>query len=723
MKAVRLRVATGMLALLALVLCSMGAAHADPDELKSALEDYAAGRYEQALGKLQNYVKSNPEDAEVLALIRDADNRVLLRAMAQGGEHERLINYLIDKAKPAAKTELSDADAIQALVKQAVEDDALDRRRSAQVQLRPAGALAVPYLYPYFESEDAGTIVNAMRTLHQLGGDATLALAETLSSDNSRVRFYAAATLGHIGDPRGLPALSRAAENDEDAGVKEKAAGAVANIGGPTMRAADAYVALGRRFYSNDVSVVATFDDSQNIWRWEDGALASYSAPSYLYRYLMAEECAADALDLDAGNGAARALLVSSLLAQKVESDVITANGGSAPEALAGAFNLAKSQGFQAASDALANCLERRDWDVAAAACQLVAATYGDEELGDHPIGSALVAPQKRVRYMAAIAVLHMSPKAGVANSDKVAALAAQAASESAIRQVLVIDDDDETRSQLLMALAHSGYVAAGEASGTEGVMRAKGAPTLDVIVVRADLGDQDNTIPAERHLSSLMVIDELLADARTRDMRIVVLLQDTAESKKDAVQSLFADKYGDKVAGFIEVPIVEADAMSKISTAAEAGDLNPDRERANALAAMAADAFAQTDFSCRSFDLNVAIEPLSTAATSAPTPEIRINATRALGNIRVGGADALVKVLTEGEGDDIRAAAATALGNVLSAMDGTPEQVDALIAAANGDGAVAAAALAALGSVSNLTPEQRRAIFHAHRLQVPSKN
>ena len=56
--------------------------------------------------------------------------------------------------------------------------------------------------------------------------------------------------------------------------------------------------------------------------------------------------------------------------------------------------------------------------------------------------------------------------------------------------------------------------------------------------------------------------------------------------------------------------------------------------------------------------------------------------------------------MLAEGEGDELKAAAATALGSVLSADDGAPEEVDALIAASKGTGEVAKAALVALGQV-----------------------
>ena len=724
MKASRLRVDIGLIvafAFLVGIFMMPMRAYAEGGDLKDALQDYATGNYDEALGKLRAYVESNPGDDEVYAVLLETENRVLLRALAKGGEHERLIKYLLTKAKPVESGSEMGEDAIKAKVDEAVQSQQIDVQRRARVELRAAGERAVPYLVPYLASESPDTAVNAILALRQLHSAAAVPLAEALASDDARVRGYAATVLGDIGDARGAPAVARVAALDDDPGAKSKAEAALSKLGGRQGSVADLYVALGNRYYSRDVHVIAGFDDNKSMWRWEDGGLARYELPAYLYPFQMAEECASDALGIDAGHMGARALLVRALLAQKVEADVLVANGGSAPEALVGVTDLAASQGFGAASAALSTALQDEDWDVAVECCYLCASTYGGEDLKDHPVGHALAAPQKRVRYAAAIAALRMSPKRGMPNADKVVALGAQAASESAIRQALVIDDNEDTRGKILMALHHGGIQASGSAMGTEGVMRAKKAPSLDVIVVRADLGSND-AIPSERHSSSYMVIDELMADARTKGMKVVVLVGDTTEAKADAIREGFQTKYGDAIHGFISAPVVESAAFSTVDAAAKDKDLNPDQERANALAAAAAGAFAIVDFSCKSFDLTVAIEPLSTAATEGPTAEVRMNATNALGNLRVGGADALLKVLTEGDSDELKAAAATALGHVLSAVDGTPEQIDGLIGASSAEGAVGKAALAAVGQIRNLTPEQRRKVFEAHRLTVGEK-
>ncbi len=695
---------------------------AQEEDLQAALDDYAAGRYEEALEKLRTYVATNPGNDEVYAVLRDADEQVLLRALAKEGEHERLLKYLLSKARPVARERRIDPDELQELVYTAVNDESLDRRREAAIKLTAAGPLAVPALSAYLARSDANVVVNTMLALHRLGFAATAPLCELLEHESPRVRANTAAVLGDIRDALAAPALLRLKEKDEDENVRAKAVAALQKMGGvraASIKAANAYTRLGERFLANDPTLVMDYGNMRDIWRFEDGSLVRYAVPAWLYPYQMAEEAALDALDLDPGNMSARSLLVLALLGQKVEADVVTTAGGEAPEILGSVFDVAVSQGFDAATEALRQSLKNRDWDLAMEAMHLVEATYGNQPLGNHPLDAALKAPEKRVAYEAAITLLRMSPSCRLANAKDVASLAARAASEQAERQILVIDDKHVTRSRLLMDLAHAGYVSAATEHGAKGVSMAKMTPTLDVVIVRADLGDADDVIPSKRLLSSTMVIDELKHDVRTKDVRIVVLLEETLEAKVDALKEFFTEKYGDDLAGILTVPLDTTSAMEIVAEAAEASDLNPGRERANALAARAADAFAQTDFGCATFDLSIAVEPLAAAALEGPTAEVKLAAVKALGNIRKGGIDQLAEILSGDGEEELRAAAAAALGSVLSVMDGKPEAVDALIAAADGEGAVAEAALRALGSVKMMTPEQRREVFRAHRLAV----
>ena len=121
MKAPRLRAGLVLLGIVVLLGGILGSAPAmaEGEDLTAALEDYAAGRYEAALEKLRTYVASNPGDDEVYAILRDVDEKVLLRVLAKQGEHERLMKYLLDKARPGATQTRMDPDEIQELVETA----------------------------------------------------------------------------------------------------------------------------------------------------------------------------------------------------------------------------------------------------------------------------------------------------------------------------------------------------------------------------------------------------------------------------------------------------------------------------------------------------------------------------------------------------------------------------------------------------------------------------
>jgi HEAT repeat protein len=726
MKATCLRFGIGFLAgaafLVGAAAIAPRTARADEAALKSALDDYAAGKWEDALKKLRDYVATNPGDDEVYRVLREVDDRLKVRILAQQGEHEILMRRLLDKARVTVEAKKRDPERIKQLVEQAINGD-LDARRLAGLELaRFSGAYAVPELLPHLGATDAEKVVNAIFAFHYLGSEAVLPLAEALQSSDARLRGYVATVLGDLRDPAALPALRRAAATDADENVRNKAMASINKIrpGAAPMSAAESYVRVGQRYYANSPGAVGDLGDVTSVWRWENDALVRYEVPQALYGFQLAEENAQDAIALEPGNLAARSLLVRSLLAQAAEAEVMK---DGAPEPLKGgapgAWDLAVSQGYDAANAALADALEQHDWDVAVRAARLVGATYGRQDLMGSPLGRALDAPQQRVRYAAAVAALRMSPPGPFENSDKVPTIAAKAAAEVAMRQVFLIDDHDDVRSRMLVDLREAGYNVAHDGDGYRGVERLKTA-TADVVIVRADLGAAA-TIPSNRWKSTMAVVDELLLDARTKAMRIVILVGGTAEMA-EAQKATFTTMYGDKLAGYVVDNAAAASWLPTVEAAVKKGDMGADRERALKVAADAADAFAVTNSGCGAWDYKVAVEALSSAATDGQTPEIKLNAVRALGNLHVGGAGALATVL-KGEGaEDLKVAAAKSLGMVLSRVQGTPEEVDALVAAAKAGGAVGSAAMQSIGMAIGVNPETVRQVYADHRLPVAKK-
>lgn len=723
MKAIGLRFVTSF-AVVALasgtLFLTAPSARADGSQLKSALDDYAAGKLEDALKKLTEYVASNPGDDEVYGVLRSVDETVKLRALAAGGESERLMRYLLDKAKPVVEAKKRNPDAIKKLVESALSGD-IDVRRKAGLQLAMgSGDYAVPYLLPHLADAEVDKVVNAMFALHDIGAEAVLPLAEAMNSSDARLRKYVAAVLGDLKDPRALPALRKAVEKDADGDVKAKAADSIQRIrpNGAASTAAASYVRLGEMYYAGEPTVISELDQVHNVWAWEGDALVRYEVASGLYNYVLAERHAAEALALDAGNLAARSLLVRSTIAEMLEG---RAMGDKAPEALKHASDLAVSQGFDAANAALGDAISNKNWDVAVEACRVLAATYGGQDLAGTSIEKALGATERRVQYAGAVAALRMSPSKPFANSQQVPALAAQAASETALRQVFVIDDQNEARNRILQDLREGGYVVAEDSDGYRGVARVQAAPTIDVVLVRADLGAAA-ALPSARWKSTIAVIDELLADARTKNMRIVIAVGGSA-ADIEAKKSFLTTKYGEKLAGYVEEPLVATAYLPIVEAAVKKGELSKGGAMALAVAAEAADAFAAANAHCSAWDFKVAIDPLANNAQEGANDEIKMNAVRALGNLRAGGSAALATIVKSADAkEELKVAACKALGQVLSRNAAAGDEVDALVAASKTDGAVGTAAMSALGQVKGLSGDVMRAVYGDHKMGLGKK-
>ena len=502
-------------ALAAAAFVSAPSASADEAALKSALDDYAAGRYEDALKKLHDYVAANPGDDEVYRVLKVTDERVKLKALAAGGESEKLMRYLLAKAKPVVEARKRDPARMKQLADDAI-NGSLEVRRRAGLELAiSSGDNAVPYLLPALGGADTDKATAAIFALHAVGPEAVLGLAAAMNSSDAKLRAMVAAVLGDLRDQRGLPVLRRAVEKDADESVKARATAAIQKIrpGAAAISAVDSYVMLGNRYYQNDPAVLSSADDVANSWRWEGDALVRYEVPHALYSAHLAEMHAYDALAIDSSNMGARCLLVRAVISEMLAGRAI---GEKSPESLKQAWDVEVSQGYDAANVALGAALAQKDWDVAVEACRVVAATYGSQDMAGSNIGKALAASERRVQYAAAVAALRMSPNGPFENSAQVPALAAQAASETALRQVFVIDDHSDARGRLTQDLREGGYVVADESDGYRGVARLKATPTVDVVVVRADLGEAGE-IPMMRWRSTLAVIDELQADITRR--------------------------------------------------------------------------------------------------------------------------------------------------------------------------------------------------------------
>src|SRR5688572_30476512 len=115
----------------------------------SALEK---GDYEGALAKFKALFQEDPNQAQILDLIRTTENKNFLKMLMKGGEYEQAAKYFLERGHEAMKARSRDREKILALVETAVKDADLDKRRSAsRMIMAEHGAFAIPELVKYLE--------------------------------------------------------------------------------------------------------------------------------------------------------------------------------------------------------------------------------------------------------------------------------------------------------------------------------------------------------------------------------------------------------------------------------------------------------------------------------------------------------------------------------------------------------------------------------------------
>jgi CheY-like chemotaxis protein len=264
------------------------------------------------------------------------------------------------------------------------------------------------------------------------------------------------------------------------------------------------------------------------------------------------------------------------------------------------------------------------------------------------------------------------------------------------VRNVLVIDDQDDSRNAIVSALSQKGYNVLWASSGALGYGRAVAFPPKDVIVVRGDLRD-------------------LTLDGIVRAVKENPNLQSTAilvVASKERLEEA-SKNYAGKVAGFIEsgspatafVPMVES-ALPP---------LNPARTSAVNVSSQAARALAKMDAKA----LGPAVDGLIGALEGRPN-DVRQSSLEALANVGppAAGKPAAAILADEANPKELRIAAANTLAAVMrnTPSDPGPDVTAPVIAALKTDDVELRHAVAeAVGSAQFLTPAQRTELILAH--------
>ena len=678
---------------------------------QQAVDAYRQGNDQEALKKLQEVIAKDPSREDALRLRDVAGWKFWADMMVKKGEHEVVAKHLLGLAQGGERAHMADAEKIRKLVGDLKSEDFTTRAEATRTILADHGDYAVPHMLDILgQAGDEDHRVAVIDCLTRMRSDAVLPLIEVLWSDNDMLRQTAAAILGNIGDPRAAGELKLLADKASDPGSAAAQRALMKMFPNGAPPAVDLLRDKAHAYYRQSPDVLKEVGGARAVWRWEEGTLKGYELPRPLYACAVAEGALHRAVGAAPDRADVRGLLARVLFAQKAEIDALVASAGDKAEDLKGlAAGLARGAagGMGIGVDALESALTeaRRDGDgpSAVAVINALAAQLNPSELKPGALTEALDDGHREGRYAAAIALGHLARQGGWPGSERLVDILAAAAGEGAVRHVLVIDDQDATRNQILGELREAGMFVSGARRGEDGLLMAKRAPVPDLVILRTDLGAGQ----AETSLSSMKVVHDLKRDYRTMNVPVIGL---TAESRAAADKDLFKDLLGN----VITTPL----AKDAYVGAVKSGLPEVDSGRALALdyAARAAASLGALARQGQGFGLTGAVPALAEAARSGRPDSVRLPAIEALAEIggsnaqaAQGAIEALTGACAPSNPPAIRAAAAMALGRVCRSAGATPDAaLQALMEGAkDADHSVASACGTGLGACP-LNPAQR---------------
>ena len=237
----------------------------------SALEK---GDYEGALAKFKALFQEDPNQAQILDLIRATDNKNFLKMLLKGGEYEQAAKYFLGRGHEAQKARSRDREKIVPLVDTAIKDKDPEKRRHASRQLMAEhGAFAIPELVRYLGSNDTDERVYAIFVIEDIGIESVLPLAEVLASPDAQVRQSAIIALRKLLDPRAYPVLEYMAKSkDQPDSVRRAAEGAVKAMqemvpGTKDMSPEDAFLKVADLYYTKAPDVLRELGSQNTMWK------------------------------------------------------------------------------------------------------------------------------------------------------------------------------------------------------------------------------------------------------------------------------------------------------------------------------------------------------------------------------------------------------------------------------------------------------------------------
>ena len=668
--------------------------------------------FEGALVKFKELFQEDPNQAQILDLIKSAETNQFLKMLQKGGEFEQAAKRLLTMGHTALKERSQDRERILPLVETAIKDGDLEKRRTASRQIMAEhGAYAVPELVKYLGSNDTDERVRAIFVIEDIGVEAVLPLVEVLNSPDAQVRQSTIIALRKLLDPRAYPILEWIAKSkDQPDSVRRAAENALKSIVGDTpatkgMTADQAFLKLADMYYTKAPDVLRELGSMNTMWKWEEGQLTHSEAPAFMYHLRLGEKACKMAIASNPQSANAKSMLAIIYAAQQVSlagapKEWLDTDAGKAEAGrLAMADAAIRSSGVGTLMGALGIALKYNDAPVACAILRALP-TYTNVPMDEKStLVAALSAPDQRIMWNAAVTTVRLAPKQPFPRHELVVKLLSDAVSLSSVRQILIVVDDTKAAVQLQKELGGAGMHAVVSRSGADGLTRSKQVP-FDAVVVASGLKD----------MMAQQVVNEIRRDFRTKQTPIVLAVP---EAKAEAERGVF----GDSVQGVITMPLSSNAYVPVVKEAAARSPLD-DRARALEMSEEACAVLAEAVPSAV-FDFTKSQAALVGTLNSDKPEALKL---KALAALKKWGGDASLAGLLDGVAntanpETVRAEAARVGGLILSGKAPTPKGFEILLGGL-GDASIAVrtACAGALGG-AQLTDMQKAMVMEKAKL------
>ncbi|HLX63137.1 MAG TPA: HEAT repeat domain-containing protein [Planctomycetota bacterium] len=690
---------------------------------REAVDLYEQGKYAESQIKLKEVQDKDPRSALVARLVDEAGVRTIVKMMADvrmGAAPTRL--WEIYRKYNIGK--LADKDRMIKMAAKLVDPNTSeDERTLLYAEFAQLGHYAVPYLAPYLKDPtNIQARTYARLAIAQMGPKATLALVELVGHKDQLMRENAILTIGDIipSDARAIPALKGVIEDAKESEIaKSYAKRILRRLTGlddaAWKPAAQYYYDAANRYYLDRPGVAEEAEDQAGmIFHLNDaGDLVFVQYPMWAWNEQIAEQeilrgwsLAPDQADfaaLWACNSASQATEVDDLL--DIANEQPPKHNFSAEEKKEledwkkkemDARRLIAVVGKENVNLALNKVhadLKRYPGHVRLPA---VGAMLAKELPALDPMGalldanSALVAgldsPELGVKYQCAItlATINRFP-APWPGSDKVGDILGHGVAENKNLQILLVEEDANFANAFAARLRDPAlnYGVTIVGSGRDAITAARAFPPKDIAIVAENL---------KTTLNTYQLLEELRAAPETRYLPVGILYN---RADRDLIQS----RFGTNVA-LVEREATGADLKAPIDKLAEQRTpTSANKRRANEIAVNCAKTLAMVDASASHINLDQAV-PYCTAALigrgdDVRNPcavflgrvaggshkdevaenlkrvfedmnnavELRRNAVRSLGRVKVDGLEAVYAKAQSDPDQEIKDLAAEALG------------------------------------------------------------